>query len=78
MLRGRLICIDQRDQMCVVTVFGMVNLKGKSVAEHALGLISIAHPDLRDALEQDARTHRLIPQTVYLVRQRPYQHRNTT
>jgi acyl-CoA hydrolase len=50
--------------MYVVTEFGMVNLKGKSVAERALALISIAHPDFRECLERKAYEHRLIPRGV--------------
>jgi acyl-CoA hydrolase len=42
----------------------MVNLKGKSVAERALALISIAHPDFRECLERQAHEHRLIPHGV--------------
>src|SRR5579883_1514184 len=48
----------------VVTEYGMVNLKGKSVPERAQGLISIAHPDFREDLEQQAYEHRLIPHGV--------------
>ena len=33
------------DVMYVVTEYGIVNLKGKSVAERAKSLIGIAHPD---------------------------------
>ena len=47
--------------MFVVTEWGMVNLKGKSVAERAIALISIAHPDFRDALEREARESNMIP-----------------
>jgi acyl-CoA hydrolase len=47
--------------MFVVTEYGMVNLKGKSVADRAKAMISIAHPDYREALEKDARENRLIP-----------------
>ena len=50
--------------MYVVTEYGMVNLKGKSVAERAKALISIAHPDFREGLERDAYEHRLIPRGV--------------
>jgi acyl-CoA hydrolase len=46
--------------MYVVTEYGMVNLKGKSVAERAKALISIAHPDFREHLERQAYDHRLI------------------
>jgi acyl-CoA hydrolase len=35
------------DVMYLVTEFGMVNLKGRSVAERAKAIISLAHPDFR-------------------------------
>lgn len=38
----------------VVTEYGMVNLKGKSTWERAQALISIAHPDFRDELMEQA------------------------
>ena len=38
----------------IVTEYGMVNLKGLSTWERAEALISIAHPDFRDQLVQDA------------------------
>ena len=47
--------------MYVVTEYGMVNLKGKSVADRAKALISIAHPDYREGLEREAYENRLIP-----------------
>jgi acyl-CoA hydrolase len=47
--------------MYVVTEFGLVNLKGKAVAERAQALIGIAHPDFRESLEREAREKRLIP-----------------
>ena len=47
--------------MYVVTEYGIVNLKGKSVAERAMALISIAHPDFREELEREAYEKRLIP-----------------
>jgi acyl-CoA hydrolase len=52
--------------MYVVTEFGMVNLKGKSVAERARALISIAHPDFRADLERAAYASRLIPRGLSL------------
>ncbi|MDD7363027.1 MAG: acetyl-CoA hydrolase/transferase C-terminal domain-containing protein [Peptoniphilus sp.] len=38
----------------VVTEYGIVNLKGKSTAERARALISIAHPEFRDELTRQA------------------------
>ena len=49
--------------MFVVTEFGLVNLKGKSIPERAKAMISLAHPDFRDDLEREARTNGLIPRS---------------
>ena len=38
----------------LVTEYGMVNLKGASTWERAERIISIAHPDFREALIRDA------------------------
>jgi len=38
----------------VVTEYGVVNLFGKSLSQRAKALISIAHPDHREALEKEA------------------------
>lgn len=61
---GNIVTTTRADMMYVVTEFGLVNLKGKSVAERALALISIAHPDFRDDLERRAYECRLIPRGV--------------
>jgi len=58
---GNIVTTTRSDMMYVVTEYGIVNLKGKSVAERALSLISIAHPDFREGLERDAYEKRLIP-----------------
>jgi len=47
--------------MFIITEYGMVNLKGQSVAERAKALIGTAHPDFREGLERQAYEHRLIP-----------------
>ena len=47
--------------MYVVTEYGIVNLKGKSVAERAISLISIAHSDFREELAREARAKNIIP-----------------
>src|SRR5260370_19608136 len=53
------------DVMYVVTEYGIVNLKGKSVPERARALISIAHPDFREDLERQARHYRLISGAIF-------------
>ncbi|HUQ72791.1 MAG TPA: acetyl-CoA hydrolase/transferase C-terminal domain-containing protein [Planctomycetaceae bacterium] len=61
---GTIVTSPRTDVMYIVTEYGMVNLKGKSVAERAKALISIAHPDFREDLERQASQHRLIPRKV--------------
>jgi acyl-CoA hydrolase len=61
---GTIVTTPRTDTMYVVTEYGMVNLKGKSVAERAKALIGIAHPDCREGLERHAYEHRLIPRGV--------------
>jgi acyl-CoA hydrolase len=51
---GTVVTTPRTDVMYVVTEYGIVNLKGKSVSDRALALISIAHPDDRDTLHQQA------------------------
>lgn len=63
--KGNIVTTPRSDMMYVVTEYGMVNLKGKSVAERAKALISIAHPDFREVLERDAYEHRLIPRGFF-------------
>src|SRR5262249_24986090 len=61
---GNIVTTPRSDVMYVVTEYGMVNLKGKSVAERAKAIISLAHPDFRECLERDAYEYRLIPRGV--------------
>ena len=63
--RGNVVTTPRTDMMHVVTEYGMVNLKGRSIAERARALISIAHPDFREELERDAWEHRLIPRGFF-------------
>ena len=58
---GNVVTTPRSDMMYVVTEFGMVNLKGKSVPERARAMISLAHPEFREQLARDAREHGLIP-----------------
>jgi acyl-CoA hydrolase len=57
---GNVVTTPRTDVMYVVTEYGIVNLKGKSVAERARALIGLAHPDFREQLERDARGNRLL------------------
>ena len=45
---GNIVTTPRSDVMYVVTEYGMVNLKGKSIAERAKALIGLAHPDFRE------------------------------
>ena len=58
---GEVITTPRTDTMYVVTEYGMVNLKGKSVAERAKALIGIAHPQFREGLEREAREKGIVP-----------------
>ena len=60
---GNVVTAPRTDMMYVVTEYGMVNLKGKSVPERAKAMISIAHPDFREDLEREAQAHGLIPRS---------------
>jgi acyl-CoA hydrolase len=61
---GNIVTTPRSDVMYVVTEFGMVNLKGKSVAERAQAIICLAHPDFREDLERQAYENHLIPRGV--------------
>jgi acetyl-CoA hydrolase len=44
----------------VVTEFGVASLYGKTIRQRATALIAIAHPDFREALEEQARELRFL------------------
>ena len=58
---GNVVTTPRTDVMYVVTEYGIVNLKGKSVAERVKALVSLAHPDFRGQLEREARANNLLP-----------------
>lgn len=64
---GNIATTPRTDVMYVVTEYGTVNRRRKSVAERASALISIAHPDLRADLERQAEEQRLIPRGLFPV-----------
>jgi acyl-CoA hydrolase len=51
---GDMVTVPATDVSYIVTEFGIVNLKGKSVWQRAKALVSIAHPDFRDQLTEQA------------------------
>lgn len=57
---GTAVTISRNLVDTVITEFGVAELKGRTVPERALALISIAHPDFRDALVEDAKFYGLI------------------
>jgi acyl-CoA hydrolase len=61
---GNIVTTPRSDVMYLVTEYGKVNLKAKSVAERAKAIISLAHPDFRAELERQAYENRLIPRGV--------------
>ena len=61
---GNITTVPRTDMMYVVTEYGIVNLKGRSVPERVRLMISIAHPDFRDDLARDARAANLLPRQV--------------
>jgi acyl-CoA hydrolase len=60
-----IVTTPRTDAMYVVTEYGIVNLKGKSVPQRARALIGIAHPDFREDLERAARDCRILPRSVF-------------
>ncbi|MGD9331168.1 MAG: GNAT family N-acetyltransferase [Desulfobacterales bacterium] len=54
------VMVPRGDVHYVVTEYGAVNLYGKSLQERAMAMISIAHPDFRDTLFQQAKEMRLL------------------
>ena len=60
---GNVVTTTRADMMYVVTEYGIVNLKGKSVPERARAMISLAHPDFRESLEREAHARGLLPRS---------------
>ncbi|PKN18462.1 MAG: acetyl-CoA hydrolase [Deltaproteobacteria bacterium HGW-Deltaproteobacteria-6] len=56
------VAIPAADVTYVVTEYGAVNLFGKNVQERAMAMISVAHPDFREQLFEQARREGLIGQ----------------
>jgi acyl-CoA hydrolase len=63
--QGNVVTTPRTDVMYVVTEYGLVNLKGKSLAERAKALIGLAHPEFREGLEREAREKNVIPKGFF-------------
>ena len=59
-LQDMAVVVPRGDVQYVVTEYGLVNLFGKSLQERAVAMISIAHPDFRDELFDQAKEAGLI------------------
>jgi itaconate CoA-transferase len=57
---GTVVTTPRMDTHWLATEYGMVDLKGKSTRERALGVIALAHPDFRDELMSEAKKMNLI------------------
>lgn len=57
---GAIVTTPRTEVHYVVTEYGVAMLKGKSLRQRALELISIAHPDFRHELRQEAKKRHLI------------------
>ncbi len=56
---GDIITSPRSQVYFIATEYGVINLEGKSTWERAEDLISIAHPDFRDALVKEAENRRI-------------------
>ncbi|PKM61718.1 MAG: 4-hydroxybutyrate--acetyl-CoA CoA transferase [Firmicutes bacterium HGW-Firmicutes-4] len=57
---GTVITLSRADVDYVVTEYGVAALRGASLIERAKALISIAHPDFRDELEENAKKRNIL------------------
>jgi len=57
---GAVITTPRSDVDYIVTEYGAVNLRGKSISQRVKEMLSIAHPDFRDKLMKEAKEVKLI------------------
>ncbi|WP_421852708.1 acetyl-CoA hydrolase/transferase family protein [Novosphingobium sp.] len=62
---GTIVTVPRTDVMYAATEYGMVCLKGLTVAERARAMITLAHPDFREELEREAYAKGLIPRAYF-------------
>jgi acyl-CoA hydrolase len=61
---SNVVTTPRTDVMYVVTEYGIVNLKGKSIRERARALIGLAHPDFRESLEREAHHYGILSRSA--------------
>ena len=59
-ITGDTVVVPRGDVHFIATEFGVTNLFGKSLQERAMAMISIAHPDFRDELLEEAKKAGLV------------------
>jgi itaconate CoA-transferase len=57
---GAVVTVPRMDTHYLATEYGIVNLKGKSVRERALAVISLAHPKFKNSLLREAENMYLV------------------
>jgi Acetyl-CoA hydrolase len=57
---GTAVTTPRTDADCIVTEYGVAEVRDKSFAERARALIAIAHPQFRDQLEREAKEHKIL------------------
>lgn len=58
--QGSLVSCSRNDVDHIVTEYGVAKLRGKTIRERVLEIISVAHPDFRQELRQEARKMKLL------------------
>lgn len=59
--QGAVVTTSKNDVDYVVTEYGAAKLKGKTASERARAMISIAHPEFRDELINEAQKMKILP-----------------
>ncbi|MEM2559837.1 MAG: GNAT family N-acetyltransferase [Candidatus Bathyarchaeia archaeon] len=62
--KGAGVTLTRGDVDYVVTEYGVAYLRGKTIRERALALISIAHPNFRNRLLKWAKKHNYVPKEI--------------
>ncbi len=57
---GSVVTTPRTDTMYVVTEYGIADVWGKNISDRVKAMISIAHPDFRDQLLDEARENKLL------------------